>query len=354
MRHWERVLSVGRILWRRARLACSWRMQHLANRLAARSGWPARLVRYPLPSSAPYRLGRVHIRRHGGLGDVLMCTPGLRELKRRNPCCHVTFYTDYPDLVAGLPFIDNVRPSAESPNGTIRLAYENSVPPRRHIARIFSDQLGLRAADVRPACVVDRELVEGYRRDWRCLLRPVIVVNRRAAGWTPNKNWPDAHWETLIDRLLSWCTIIEVGTGNFARQPRCHVGYLDLIGRTTLPQLVATIASSDLHVGPVTGTVHIAAAVGTPSVVIYGGYEHPDCSAYPGNINLYSPVECAPCWLQEPCPYGKKCLQMITPTEVESALNRLWHESRNSVALQPAGPFLEGTRHSAGVGNTRS
>jgi ADP-heptose:LPS heptosyltransferase len=41
--------------------------------------------------------------------------------------------------------------------------------------------------------------------------------------------------------------------------------------------------------------MHIAAAVQTPAVVIYGGYIDPVCTGYPGNINLYSPVECDPC-----------------------------------------------------------
>jgi ADP-heptose:LPS heptosyltransferase len=100
--------------------------------------------------------------------------------------------------------------------------------------------------------------------------------------------------------------------------------YIDLRGQTTLPELIAAIAASDLQVGPITGTVHIAAAMGVPSVVIYGGYEHPDGSSYPGNINLYSPVTCAPCWLRDPCPFDKKCLRQITPDQVEAAIDRLW------------------------------
>ena len=96
--------------------------------------------------------------------------------------------------------------------------------------------------------------------------------------------------------------------------------------QTTLQELVAAIAAADLHVAPITGSVHIAAAIGVPTVVIYGGYEPPVCTDYPGNISLYSPVECAPCWLKTPCPYGKKCLHMITVDEVEAALERLWKD----------------------------
>jgi hypothetical protein len=52
----------------------------------------------------------------------IMCTPALRELKRRNPACRVTFYTDFPSVVDGLPFIDQVRPTAERPVNAIYLA----------------------------------------------------------------------------------------------------------------------------------------------------------------------------------------------------------------------------------------
>jgi ADP-heptose:LPS heptosyltransferase len=99
-----------------------------------------------------------------------------------------------------------------------------------------------------------------------------------------------------------------------------------LRSQTTLQELIAAIAAADLHVAPITGSVHIAAAVGVPTVVIYGGYEPPVCTDYPGNIGLYSPVECAPCWLQTPCPYGKKCLNIISVDQVEAAVERLWED----------------------------
>ncbi len=329
------VKRVGRSVSSLTRLACRRRCRWLANRLAARSGWAARLLRYPLPWAAPYRSSRLQVIRRGALGDVLMCTPGLRELKRRNPSCHVTFYTDSPELVAGLPFIDLVRPSAERPDGIISLEYEKSLPPHRHLARVIGDHLGLHVSDVRPSCVVDRGLVERYRREWSSLPRPLVVVNRRAGPWTPNKDWTPAHWETLIDRLLSRTTIIETGIGGFDGRLRSCPNYLNLVGKTSVPELVAAIAAADLHVAPDTGTIHIAAAMGIPSVVIFGGYTHPDCLAYPGNINLYSPVPCSPCWLREPCPYGKPCLHMITPTEVECALDRLWEETSSSSKSRP-------------------
>jgi hypothetical protein len=61
--------------------------------------------------------GRVCIsRKLGGIGDVLMATVALREFKRENPNCHLTFAIDekstwdntYGKLLIGADFIDKV------------------------------------------------------------------------------------------------------------------------------------------------------------------------------------------------------------------------------------------------------
>ena len=123
--------------------------------------------------------------------------------------------------------------------------------------------------------------------------RPRIIVNRRAGPWTPNKDWPEDYWEDLLDRMAGQFSVIEIGASPQHPGVRRRDQYLDLRGKTGLEELLAAIAAGDLHVGPESGPVHIAAAMGTPAVVIYGGYIHPVCTGYPGNINLYSSVECA-------------------------------------------------------------
>jgi ADP-heptose:LPS heptosyltransferase len=322
----------GRFIWWRTYLTYKKCIQPAADPLAARWGWAARFVRYPLPWAVPFRQSELHVRRGSGLGDVLMCTPALRELKQRNPSCHVTFYTDYQDLVAGLPFIDVVRPTADTPGPPIDLDYKYSLIPHRHLARIIGDHLGLEVQDVQPSCMVDVAQRDRFREKWQDFPRPWVTAIRRSSTWTPNKDWPDASWEELIGRVASWGTLIEVGSPSpVSRQYNPGRSYIDMTGKTNIPELVAAIAASDLHVGPVTGTVHIAAAVGVRSVVIYGGYEHPVCSGYAGNINIYSAVPCAPCWLRDDCPYGKKCLHMITPDQVEAALKRLWENRRQAL-----------------------
>jgi ADP-heptose:LPS heptosyltransferase len=318
--------------------------------LRSRSGIVARIARHPIPFSAPWRRPFLDICRERGLGDVLLCTPALRELKRRNPSCRVRFYTKYDTLIRGLAYIDEVFSYDVRPPGAIDMRYEDAIPPRAHLAQIMGDNLGISVQDVRPDCVIRPPLVERYHEAWRKLPRPHVIVQRRGGPWTPNKNWPDRYWIELINGLLRYCGVIEIGNqgqdGGIVR----HANYIDLRGRTSLDEFVAAVAASDLHVGPDSGTVHVAAAADKPSVVIYGGYIHPTNTAYHGNVLLYTPVACAPCWLRDPCPYDRKCLSAISASSVEEAVRTVWAQLQwncrdyNPTSQHPSAYVIGGKR----------
>ena len=289
-------------------------------RLRRHSGWYRRL-RWPFGANAPFRWPELHLAREGGIGDVLLCTPMLREIKALNPTCRLYFYTRYTELLRGLSFLEDVRAVSERPPHTIHLEYESCIPPARHLARIMGDQAGVAVKDVRPSCA----LAETRRQFWQSRFgaagRPVVAVSRRASSWTPNKDWPNAYWGELLDSLCRRVTVVEIGEPDPLAARLHHANYLDLRGQTDLADLIAVIAASDVHVGPMSGPVHVAAAFGVPSVVIYGGYEHPVCSEYAGNVNLVNQPSCSPCWLREPCPIGRACLQAIgVATVLESTL----------------------------------
>ena len=291
-----------------------------------RSGPIARLLRQPNPFKRPWKGQTIELARDTGLGDVLMCTPVLRELKRRNPRCYIRFYTRYGPLVNGLPYIDEVLPYDHKPAAALYLSYEEAVPPEVHLSRIIGDTVGLEVTDTHPDCVTRSDLVENYRQSFAHLPRPRIVFLRGSSSWTPNKNWPDPNWVTLITSLARNATVIEIGQGDAATGAIASCNYVDLRGKTSLEQLAAVVAASDLYVGPVSGPMHIAVAVGTPSVTICGGYEssrgleHHAGVKSTTNVFLSSDLPCSPCWLRTPCPIGLKCLISISPTQVEKAI----------------------------------
>ena len=276
------------------------------------------------------------------MGDVLMCTPALRELKRRNPGCHLTFYTDFPALVEGLPFMDSVRPAAERPARGILLNYENSLPPRRHIAQIIGDYLGVNVRDVRPSCTVRPDLVERVRLDWSGRPRPWIVVIRRAGPWTPNKDWPEIYWEALLDRLLASMTVVEIGTGLYGRRTRPR-SELPGPGRSHVPAAARGVdrrRRSPHRPGhrPDAYRGRRGDAVGRDLWGVHRSGVHRLSREH----RLLQCRGIAPCWLRIPCPIGLKCLHKITPGQVEAAVDRLWADIRRLRQTAAAG-MLRGT-----------
>jgi ADP-heptose:LPS heptosyltransferase len=299
--------------------------------VCSKPGVLSRRLRHPNPFRAPYHATQLDLARQKGLGDVLLCTPALRELKRNNPTCTIRFFTDFVPLLRGLPYIDEVHPTADAPPQVRQLGYEGYTPPRGHLAKIIGDQLGVEVTDVKPDCIVDQDLVESYRALLQTFPKPHVVILRRASLWTPNKDWPDEYWNVVAEKVSRLGTAIEIGSAT-GQVPVAYGSYLDLRTQTTVRQLAAIIAAADLYIGPVSGPMHIAAATGTPAVVIYGGYENP--IGYAGyerlagserltQIGLYSALPCAPCWRTDECPYSRKCLTMIEPSEVLEAARKL-------------------------------
>ena len=276
--------------------------------------------------------GILHFWRPGGLGDVLMCTPVLREFKSLNPSCLVYFYTEYRDLVQGLPYIDSVHPTSRRPSLSFFIGYEHGIPCGEHLARVIGQSIGIRITDVRPDCSVSKELVVHFKELWKDMPHPHILFQRQASGWTPNKKWPEEYWRELLRSMSNTSTIIDIGTyTSETTQGELH-NYIDLRGRTNLQEVVACIAAADILVAPDSGPIHIAAAVGTPAVIIMGGYILPVNTEYNGNLTLFTPIHCAPCWLRTPCPIDRKCLKMISPTVVEQAIVNIWSKRAASVS----------------------
>jgi ADP-heptose:LPS heptosyltransferase len=201
----------------------------------------------------------------------------------------------------------------------------NVIPPPIHLAKVIASRVGVDLDDVTPDCFLVDELVDGFKNQWRNLPRPYIVVQRRAGPWTINKNWPDKYWEILIQSLSKSATLIEIGDSPQSHLDTGRDHYIDLRRKTTLTELIACVAASDILIAPVSGPIHIAAAVQTPAVVIVGGFEHPQNTAYSGNRIFHASISCAPCWLTTPCPIERECLKQISPETVERAVIELWN-----------------------------
>ena len=104
-----------------------------------------------------------------------------------------------------------------------------------------------------------------------------------------------------------------------------------------LPEITALAARSAIFVGNDSGIAHIAAAVGTPTVVIFGSsnrrHWHPWTQA--PNEMVFNEMPCQPCSGYRCQVFGEpKCILEIDAEQVTSAIDRVLNEKRR--ALMPA------------------
>ncbi len=92
------------------------------------------------------------------------------------------------------------------------------------------------------------------------------------------------------------------------------------IGLTTVEQLIAELRACRLLLTNDTGTMHLAALLGVPTVSIFGSTE-PALTGPLGqnNVVLRHHVECSPCFLRE-CPIDFRCMKAVSVEEVRDAV----------------------------------
>jgi lipopolysaccharide heptosyltransferase II len=92
------------------------------------------------------------------------------------------------------------------------------------------------------------------------------------------------------------------------------------IGQTSLDELIAELRTCRLLLTNDTGTMHLAALLGLPTVSIFGSTEPRMTGPLgAGHLVLRHHVECSPCFLRE-CPIDFRCMKAIGVEEVTAAV----------------------------------
>lgn len=156
--------------------------------------------------------------------------------------------------------------------------------------------------------------------------RPVIGICP-GAEYGPAKRWPAERFAKaaqLVGERLSvdWVLFGVAKDAEFAGviasalAPRCD----NLVGRTSLEELIGHLSRCHRLLTNDTGTMHLAAALGVPVVAIFGSTEQRLTGPMgDGHRVVRRHAHCSPCFLRE-CPMDLRCLLDITPEEVAEAL----------------------------------
>jgi heptosyltransferase-2 len=151
--------------------------------------------------------------------------------------------------------------------------------------------------------------------------KPIAVlcpgsVNSRA------KRWPAERYAELSDRLSeSGTTVVLIGSpaeADVSEEVRGRVRHQPVMmtGKTTVARMVALLSIADVLVTNDTGPAHVGAAVGTPTLVIFGPTN--PLTTYPMSPIaelIREPPDCAPCMLRD-CPIDHRCMTAISVAAV--------------------------------------
>lgn len=157
----------------------------------------------------------------------------------------------------------------------------------------------------------------------------LLVVGFQLGASAAARQWPVERFARLAARLHEKRGILAVVVGAASEKPLaarfCELfdgPSLDLSGATSLPTLAAVVARLGLLVTNDTGTLHLAAGLGVPSVALFLATAQPfDTGPYlEGCLCLEPDMPCHPCSFQQACPRSHACLDAIDPEAVAEAV----------------------------------
>jgi ADP-heptose:LPS heptosyltransferase len=178
--------------------------------------------------------------------------------------------------------------------------------------------------------------------------QPLVAIH--PSGGRRVKQWDVERWRAVAARLQDDWQATVVITGAHQDRPLAEAlaeglkpPVVDLTGRLSPRETMALIAVVDLFLSPDTGTMHMACAVGTPSVAVFGpsdpgryfsgpwpgepGARHvvvrPELWCSPCNLIRRPPAECAG-------PAMPECLRLVTVEQVLAAASSLLAPARAS------------------------
>lgn len=177
-----------------------------------------------------------------------------------------------------------------------------------------------------------------YEADSQSLLKklpledaPIIGINVNAGDTFLERRWSPERFAALVAGLSREPGALFVFTGiaeersyvqSVIDRAGCSERCVNASGDLSVPELGALLKRCSLLVSNDSGTLHLAAALGTPTIGLYG----PESPRFygttgEGNSILYSGISCSPCMniysaKSFRCPYDSQCMKEIPVSDV--------------------------------------
>ncbi|MEO6222028.1 MAG: lipopolysaccharide heptosyltransferase II [Vicinamibacterales bacterium] len=173
------------------------------------------------------------------------------------------------------------------------------------------------------------------------LSRAGVAGDARLIGVAPGaaygqaKQWPPKRMAEVIARLVrehdATCLLVgaahdrtaarEIESWLRSNAPDAQLRVIDFVGRTDLGSLVGLAAMCRVFVSNDSGAMHVAAALGTPVVAMFGPTDERATRPLGAAEVLTADVFCRPCHLRD-CPIDHRCMKRIEVSAVFAATSR--------------------------------
>ncbi len=158
---------------------------------------------------------------------------------------------------------------------------------------------------------------------------PLIGIAPGAA-YGPAKKWFPERFAAVADRLSggSGAQMILFGSAGDRESTATVQGsarhpLIDIAGMTNLKEAITLIARCSLFISNDSGLMHVAGALGVPTIAIFGS-TNPVTTSPVGerSVVIHHDLDCSPC-LKPVCPTDFRCMEMIGVEEVYAAARKL-------------------------------
>jgi len=181
------------------------------------------------------------------------------------------------------------------------------------------------------------EATEQEREDARQLLaqhgiqpRDRFLVLNPGAAYGSAKRWDELRFAETGDRFAKefGLAVVIIGSASetsAAERVKSHMKApaAILTGKTTLETLMGVLAECSLMITNDSGPMHIAAALGTPTVAVFGSTDDRVTGPVGSQTRIVkTPVNCSPCLLRE-CPIDHRCMERVSVADVYRAAREL-------------------------------
>jgi heptosyltransferase-2 len=334
---------------------------------------------------------KIIVRIPNWLGDVVMATPVLQDLKNhwRNAKITVMAQSNVANLLKEDPHVDEIF-SFKKPNAWLhRIHSPDIINPLQHgkydlgilLTNSFSSawwfyrgQVPVRIgfADNMRSCLLTKALPYPKNKEiqhqvitYKEILTPlgiplsttaptlyispnekqasqqllanygvdheknIIIGINPGAAYGSAKCWLPDRFKDLTCRLIENPNVKVVFFGDSAGLSLVNDicadmpnSVINLAGKTSLRELIALIQQCHVFLTNDSGPMHIAAALKTPLVALFGSTSDVKTGPYEFGTVIHKHVECSPCY-RRVCPIDFRCMKKIEVDEVFNAIQNL-------------------------------